>query len=730
MPIIPWRTDADGYRFVNTWTLDTTERAALAAIANPIAAAAGPMLIPIFPPLALDPVTMTAISTAAVAAVNIVAGTAPISYGMCGGMAYSSCDYWHAKLPLPTGSFRDDQPTRTTPTGTALRNMIWSRLLDSLSGGGAFQTTLLWSLILNQVPSVLGGGGGKLNSLTAAEWPKIKAAIDAGNPCPIGLLYATRDVWDQHQVLVYGYDDFGTHGNLYVYDNNNPHVWGNAGHTSGDDMITFDFTGPALKATSPGDALGGTLAGFFVTNYTPKAPPANLAATYGQFLSWTNDTRFWEFAYGGLLPIANNTELAALGGTVAGVCATLTTVPVNLVRPRDNALLRERSAAPVFLYEGGCPFHVPDPATLNLFGGFAATRLAPDNTISKFVGPPDNGTLLRERSSAHVFQINGGVPMLSTTPLTNASVRVLFDGALNSLLLGNITFSASPVLLGSSLTGTVHLKTAFPDRDLVITLASAQPNYVTVPASVTIPKNNASATFPITTHAIAVTNALTVPITATLGETSTSASLAVQLPGIAAFTVLPNPVTSGQTATASIRLTSAYPAAITIALKSYGTAFATVPASVTIPANATTVNFTVTAVPITTPFAPAKVDLNASYSGVSADCTLIVNPSVIAGTVKALTFSPNPVSSGGTTHGTVTLMGAVTTSTNVGLMSGILGHPSAIIATMPDHVTINAGSTQGTFSITVKSLTGGTTPQTAKITAIAVDQAFATLTVS
>jgi hypothetical protein len=75
-------------------------------------------------------------------------------------------------------------------------------------------------------------------------------------------------------------------------------------------------------------------------------------------------------------------------------------------------------------------------------------------------------------------------------------------------------------------------------------------------------------------------------------------------------------------------------------------------------------------------------------------------------------------------------MGAVTTSTNVGLMSGILGHPSAIIATMPDHVTINAGSTQGTFSITVKSLTGGTTPQTAKITAIAVDQAFATLTVS
>ncbi|HXS14230.1 MAG TPA: hypothetical protein VN734_16135 [Acidobacteriaceae bacterium] len=730
MPILPWRTDADGYRFSNSWTLDPTERAALAAIATPIAAQAGPMLIPIFPPLALDPITMGIISTAAVAAVNIVASTAPINYGMCGGMAYSSCDYWHAKLPLPCGAFLSDQPGRTAPVPTAIRNMIWSRLLDSLSGGGALQTTLLWSLILNQVPSVIGGGAGKLNALTAAEWTRIKATIDSGNPCPIGLLYTNRDVWDQHQILVYGYDDFGTHGKLYVYDNNDPHGWGDDGHTSTSDIVTFDFTGPALKAASPGDGPG-TLAGFFKTNYVPKAPPANLAAAYGQFLAWTDDKRSWEFAYGALLPIADNTELTAVGGTAPGICATGTTVPVKLIRPRDNGLLREHSSAPVFLYEGGCPFHVPDPATLNLFGGFGAVRLAPDKTLSKFMGPPDNGTLLRETSSAHVFQINNGIPTISPTPATNAGARVVFDGALDSLLLGSLSLSVPKVTMGSGLTGTVHLKTAFPDRDLIVTLASTQPNYVTVPASVTILKNNASANFAITTHALAITsNKLVAAITATLGETPVSALLALGAPRILSFAVSPNPVTAGQTATATITTQSPYPLPITVALKSYDTGFATVPASVTIPANTTTVSFTVTAVASAIPFAPAKVDINASYADVSADCNVTVNPSVVAGTVKSLTLSPNPVTSGGTTHGTVTLLAAVTTPTNVGLMSGLLSQPSPIIANMPASITINPGLTQGSFPITVKPLTSQATMRTARITAVAVSQAFATLTVS
>jgi len=53
----------------------------------------------------------------------------------------------------------------------------------------------------------LGGGGGGLLQRTEVEWATIKVRIDSGVPCPIGLVYTNTDVWNQHQILVYGYDD-------------------------------------------------------------------------------------------------------------------------------------------------------------------------------------------------------------------------------------------------------------------------------------------------------------------------------------------------------------------------------------------------------------------------------------------------------------------------------------------------------------------------------------------
>jgi hypothetical protein len=733
--MLPWRTDADGFIFSNSWDIDPTERAQLASAVTPISLGVAPALLAMFPPLAFDPIAMTTITAAAAAAAGIASLTAPINYGLCGGMAYTSCDYWLARAPLPGGSFEGDQPADTGPVPSAIRGLIWSRLLDSLTGGGAFQNTVVWSLILDPRLAPITGGAGKLNQMTQAEWIKVKATIDAGRPCPIGLVYTTRDIWNQHQILVYGYDDFGTNGRLYVYDSNNPHAFGASGITVGDDIVTFDFSGSALKATSPGDAHGGTLAGFFATNYAPKTPPSSLASAYGQFLAWDDDSRFWTNNYGALLPIADTTELGALGASGANVCMTHTTVPNPLPRPRDNALFREHSAAPVFIYEGGCPFHVPDPATLNLFGGWGAVRLAPDNTLSRFIGPPDNGTLLRERSSAHVFQITNGAPTLSATPVTNASVRVLFDGALDSLLLANITFSAPAVTVGGSVTGTVHLKAPMPERDVVAMLASGQPGYVSVPASVTIPKNTTSASFTVTAKNVAFAGSvLSVPITATLGETMVSAQIGVQLPRLASFTVSPTPVVAGQTATATLTLQAPYAGSITVALRSYGPAFATVPPSVSIPPNTTSVQFLVTAVPSVLPFSPAKVDINASYADVSADCIVIVDPSVVAGTVKSLTLTPNPVTSGGSTRATVTLSAAVKTPTTVGLTSqgmvGMIGQTSSIISSMPSSVTVQPGSTQATFTITVKPITAQATQRSARIIAIAVDEATATLSVS
>jgi hypothetical protein len=104
MPILPWRTDSDGFCFENNWALDSSERSTLAGIATPIAAQAGPLLGALFfPPLLGDLGTMAVLSAAAVTAVNKVIATTTTTFGMCGGMAYTSLDYWHAKMAIPCG---------------------------------------------------------------------------------------------------------------------------------------------------------------------------------------------------------------------------------------------------------------------------------------------------------------------------------------------------------------------------------------------------------------------------------------------------------------------------------------------------------------------------------------------------------------------------------------------------------------------------------------------------
>src|SRR5215831_10989409 len=396
MPLLAWRTDADGFNFSNDFVFDSTEQqvlAGLGASVAPVAAAAvlgmiapviaaNPFLVPVFAPLVpVLPVVASA------AAYSIIGSNLNI-LGLCGGMAYTSLDYWYAKQALPCGGDFNDRPMRTNAVQSAVRNTLWRRLIDSLISGGALEKTIEWSLLLNQVPPQLGGGPKALLSLTAKEWPKIKASIDAGQPCPIGLVYNSRQIWEQHQILVYGYDLHSNGARLYVYDSYFPHEFGETGFNPAKDFLTFDISGPILRASSPSDN-NTPLAGFFRTNYAQAAPPSGLATSFGKFITWDGVTN-WETAYGAILKIANAAELTALGGTSTDHRTAKAPMPTRITHPRDNALLREHSSAPVFLYQGGAPFHVPNPAQLMNFGGWSAVRVVPDNTLAQFMGAPAN----------------------------------------------------------------------------------------------------------------------------------------------------------------------------------------------------------------------------------------------------------------------------------------------------------------------------------------------------
>jgi hypothetical protein len=454
VPILAWRNDADGYAFANGFEFDATERAYLDGLAQPaiwetiaiVAAVAGPV---------------AALAVGAAAEAYVLLGSTP-TYGLCGGMAYSSLDHWRAKVPLPRGAQGDDRPTRTSAAPTLVRQMLWDRLIDSLVGGGVLTRTLEWSLILNQVPEPFGGAP-ELLRRTLEEWERVRAHIDAGEPWPLGLIYTNRSVWDQHQVVAYGYEVTGPgSGKLYVYDSNAPHMYGQATQYTGmcgdhNSEITLNFRGRALSGTSPSDNVTyldncatrlqlDTLAGFFCSDYRPVPPPVGLAKSFGQFLNWNKEEgeeeQIWMVTDGTRLPVAGSEELAALGAVPDDVRHPDELKWTGTLPPRDGALFRELRSDAVFLYAGGAPFHVPDPTSLESFGGEGAVRTVPAETLQTLARPPREGTLLRELSDSKVFLIEAGKRRWLSTRIERAkhggaaSVRVVPDGALTSIPQG------------------------------------------------------------------------------------------------------------------------------------------------------------------------------------------------------------------------------------------------------------------------------------------------------
>ena len=130
-------------------------------------------------------------------------------------------------------------------------------------------------------------------------------------------------------------------------------------------------------------------------------------------------------------------------------------------------------------------------------------------------------------------------------------------------------------------------------------------------------------------------------------------------------------------------------------LASSNTAAATVPASVTVLAGATTATFTASTKNVS---AAASVTVTATQGNVSKTATLTVSP-------LQVTLSANVVQmpSGGSAIGTATLTGAAP----AGGVSVALSSNSTVV-TLPASVTVPAGATSATFPITAGTSIGTT----------------------
>jgi hypothetical protein len=118
-------------------------------------------------------------------------------------------------------------------------------------------------------------------------------------------------------------------------------------------------------------------------------------------------------------------------------------------------------------------------------------------------------------------------------------------------------------------------------------------------------------------------------------------------------------------------------------------AAASVPSSVIVPAGTTSATFTVTPTPVSSKQTGA---VTASYGGVSKSSTLTLMP---IGVLR-LELTPNPVTGPNAVTGTITLSCPASTG---GLVVKLSTNYSAVARPKVSTVTIPAGSTTGTFTI-------------------------------
>jgi hypothetical protein len=188
---------------------------------------------------------------------------------------------------------------------------------------------------------------------------------------------------------------------------------------------------------------------------------------------------------------------------------------------------------------------------------------------------------------------------------------------LSSLLVNPLSVPA-----GTPAQGIVTIKNVAPTGGTVVTLESDNPQVASVPASVTIPAGRTNAAFTITTSLGTADPAI--GIVATLNGIVRSVVMSVTAPGpaLSSVQVTPSSVAGGASAQGLVTLTGAAPAGGTVvALQSSNPQVATAPASVTVPAGATSAPFTVTTSVVA---ADTPVGITGLLNGDSRSAAIIV----------------------------------------------------------------------------------------------------------
>jgi hypothetical protein len=206
----------------------------------------------------------------------------------------------------------------------------------------------------------------------------------------------------------------------------------------------------------------------------------------------------------------------------------------------------------------------------------------------------------------------------------SATLTVNPSGPPAPLGLSTVSVNPTAVVGGNQSTGTVVLNSVAPGGGVSVAL-STDNAVAGVPASVTIPAGQSSASFAVSTTAVAAST--TAKITATYNGTSRVTTLTVNPPPapitVSALALNPTSVNGGSSSTGTVTLGAAAPSGGAIVSLSDDSSATSVPASLTVPAGATSATFTVTTTSVA---ATTTATISAVSGGSTRTAALTVNP--------------------------------------------------------------------------------------------------------
>ena len=273
--------------------------------------------------------------------------------------------------------------------------------------------------------------------------------------------------------------------------------------------------------------------------------------------------------------------------------------------------------------------------------------------------------------------------------------------SLTNVALSTLTLSPAAVVGGNPTTAnTVALTSAAPPSGAIITLTGSNPSVATVPNSITVAGGSAvSQPFTITTTP--VTARTDVTVSASDGTNTKQATLTVAPASLSAVKLSPKSVVGGKSTTNNtVSLNGPAPAAgALVTLASSNSAVAAVPASVTVPVGATASPiFTITTTAVAT---QTDVTISGTYRGATKTATIAVNSPQLA----SLALRPTSVKGGGSTTQNILALNA---PAPVGGATVMLASGNPDVASVPATVTVPAGATSTSFTITTTAVTADT----------------------